>query len=367
MQDGGALARIETVAAEAAERSPVPTPPPRPLSPLNGRAKAAIVVRLLLKEGADLPLEDLPEDLQAILTQQIGRMGLVDRDTLAAVVHEFAEALDGVALTFPGTLAGAVSELEGWISAQTAARLRKEAGIRAAGDPWARLRAVPVDDLADIVQSESVEVAAVLLSKLDTARAAELLGRLPGPLARRIAFAVSRTGNVTPQTVERIGIALAGQLENRPQRAFEDEPGKRIGEILNLSTSSTRNELLDALEQTDADFASSVRKAIFTFAHIPARLDPRDVPKVVRAVDPDDLVKAIAFAGEGENREAAEFLLSNISSRMADNLREEAAEKGTVQAREGEAALAAVAAAIRDLRQSGEIALRSNEADAEEA
>ncbi len=337
--------------------------PARPIPALDGRAKAAIVVHLLLKEGADLPLEELPEDLQAILTQQIGRMGLVDRETLAAVVQEFAEALDGVALAFPGTLAGAVSELEGKISAQTAARLRKEAGIRAAGDPWARLRSVPVEDLLPLVERESIEVAAVLLSKLDTARAAELLGRLPGPLARKIAFAVSRTGDVTPQTVERIGIALVGQLENRPKRAFEDEPGKRIGEILNLSSASTREELLDALEQTDAEFASSVRKAIFTFAHIPARLDPRDAPKVVRATEPEDLVTAIAFASEGENREAVEFLLSNISSRMADNLREEAAERGKVKTRAGEAALTAVVAAIRNLQDEGEIVLRSDQED----
>lgn len=42
-------------------------------SKLSGKAKAAIVVRLLLNEGADIPLESLPDDLQIELTQQIGR------------------------------------------------------------------------------------------------------------------------------------------------------------------------------------------------------------------------------------------------------------------------------------------------------
>ena len=37
---------------------------------LSRKAKAAIVVRLLINEGADIPLEDLPEELQAKLTQQ---------------------------------------------------------------------------------------------------------------------------------------------------------------------------------------------------------------------------------------------------------------------------------------------------------
>ena len=46
----------------------------------------------LLTEGADIPLEELPEDLQETLTHQMGRMGLVDRVTLASVAREFSDA-----------------------------------------------------------------------------------------------------------------------------------------------------------------------------------------------------------------------------------------------------------------------------------
>ena len=43
---------------------------------LNNREKAAVVVRLLLNEGADIPLEELPDALQEKLTHQLGRVGL---------------------------------------------------------------------------------------------------------------------------------------------------------------------------------------------------------------------------------------------------------------------------------------------------
>ena len=75
---------------------------------LSSRQKAAVVVRLLLNEGADIPLEELPDDLQEKLTHQLGQMGLVDRVTLDAVAQEFAEALDGIGLSFPHGLAGAL-------------------------------------------------------------------------------------------------------------------------------------------------------------------------------------------------------------------------------------------------------------------
>ncbi|MFP4274560.1 MAG: flagellar motor switch protein FliG [Paracoccaceae bacterium] len=334
---------------------------------LTRKQKAAIIVRLLLAEGADIPLSDLPEDLQADLTQQMGAMRYVDRATLAEVVQEFAQELDSIGLAFPGGIAGALSILDGRISPQTAARLRREAGVRQAGDPWARLRALPVDELLPFALDESVEVAAVLLAKLDVAQAAELLGKLPGDRARRITYAVSLTGAVTPEAVDRIGLALAAQLDTRAPRAFAEEPVKRLGAILDSSAASTREDLLEGLEQTDIDFAARVRKAIFTFADIPARLAPLDVPRVLRELDQDMLVRALAAAMQMGQQDAAEYLLSNVSRRMADTLRESMSETGPIRTREGEAALTEVVRAIRSLADRGEITLQTPEDDPDEA
>ncbi len=356
MQQDRALARLPKAGAGLVDGGPVSGATPAPTS-LDKTAKAAIIVRLLLNEGADLPLEDLPEDLQARLTEQMGRMGLVDRVTLASVLHEFADALDGIGLSFPNGLAGALKALDGKISPQTAARLRKEAGVRQAGDPWVRLRAMAVDELTTMISAESIEVAAILLSKLEVTKAAELLGRLPGPLARRITIAISQTGSVTPEAVDRIGLSLASQLDDRPILAFDDGPDARVGAILNQSAAATRDDVLSGLDETDAGFASSVRKTIFTFAHIPTRLAARDVPKVIRIADPGDLVTALAAATEGELAAAGEHLLANMSTRMADNLREEVEEKGTVKMAEGEAAMNNVVAAIRQLEQDEELEL----------
>lgn len=328
--------------------------------PLSQREKAAIVVRFLLSEGADLTLADLPDDLQASLAVQLGQMRTVDRATLAAVVAEFAEELEQIALLFPRDVAGALTALDGRISPQTAARLRREAGVRQSGDPWERLRALPVDSLLPFMTSESVEVAAVVLSKLDVARSAELLGRLPGADARRIAFAMSLTSAVTPETVYRIGLSLAMQLENVPDRAFEEGPEQRVGAILNISSPATRDDVLTGLDEADARFADGVRRTIFTFANIPARIDPRDVPKIARAMDQTALVLAMAHATGlgGDDAAAVDFLLVNLSQRLADGLREEIAEAGKVKQKIGEDAITTVVGAIRNLADTGELAMR---------
>lgn len=326
-------------------------------APLSRRAKAAIVVRLLLNEGADIPLEELPEELQAHLTKAMGSMRVVDRDTLQEVVAEFAHEVERIGLSFPGGMAGALDALDGKISPLTAARLRKEAGVREAGDPWARLREMGADMLLPIMESESIEIAAVMLSKLDVAKSAELLGKLPGPRARQITYAVSKTGAVSPDAVERIGLSLASQLASRPISAFDNGPVERVGAILNSTTSMTRDDMLAGLDESDEGFANAVRKAIFTFANIPARIAPRDIPRIMRDIDQGDLVTALAGAPAMGMEASVTFVLENMSGRMADQLREEVTEAGTPKQADTDAAMSSIVSAIRALEAAGELML----------
>lgn len=337
--------------------APAPQPRAGTAARLTRRQKAAIIVRFLLNEGADVRLSDLPDALQGTLTAQMGSMRYVDRSTLISVVNEFATELEAMGLTFPHGMAGALTALDGRISPQTAARLRKEAGVRQFGDPWEQVRAASVEDLVPIVLAESTEVAAVMLSKLDVARAADLLSRLPGDTARRVTFAVSQTDAVTPGAVDRIGLALAAQLNDIPKTAFDEGAAGRIGAILNSTSSTLRDDVLTGLDAEDQAFAEQVRRAIFTFANIPARVTAADVPKVAREVDQAILVKALTAASAGDLAEVTEYILGNMSKRLGEGIREEMEELGRVKVKEGEEAMTEVVNGIRRLAAAGDITL----------
>ncbi len=102
-----------------------------------------------------------------------------------------------------------------------------------------------------------------------------------------------------------------------------------------------------------------VRRAIFTFADIPARVGRLDVPRVVRGIESADLVAALAHAqASGADQAAvAEYILANMSQRMAESLREELRERGPVRRKDGERAQNLLIAAIRERADSGEITL----------
>lgn len=340
----------------------LPTLPPLPggalpsAAPVNlsSKEKAAIVVRLLLSHGAVPALSQLSESKQTELAVQIARMAPVDQDTVQAVADEFANEIERIALSFPQGLDGALGLLDGVLSEGAANRLRKMAPSEARRNPWEEIEKVDADRIVPCLESEAIEVAAVILSKLSVGKAAEVLGKLPGDLARRITYAVSQTEGVSPAVVHRIGASLAEQLDAKPLTAFADGPVTRVGAILNYAPASVRDDVLAGIESEDQAFAEEVRAAIFTFANIPDRIAPRDIPRIQRDLDQDDLTTVVAAATGGDIK-SVDFILENISKRMAESIRDEAKEKGDIKTEDLEAAMMRIISVIRDLETAGEI------------
>jgi flagellar motor switch protein FliG len=140
-------------------------------------------------------------------------------------------------------------------------------------------------------------------------------------------------------------------------RAFDNGPVERVGAILNSTTSMTRDDVLEGLDETDAGFAELVRRAIFTFANIPQRIAARDIPRVVRALDQNVLVTALAGAEAAGMKATADFILENMSGRMADQLREEMQDREKVKPAEMEEATATIVQTVREMEAAGDLLL----------
>ena len=117
--------------------------------------------------------------------------------------------------------------------------------------------------------------------------------------------------------------------------------------ILTSAPAALRDSLMKGLQEDDAQFAETVEKSILPFEDIRTKLSARDVPAVVRLVDQAALVTALTFARAQPKLDAtAEFILANLSQRMAQTLREESAMRGKVKSKEGEEAVGKIVAVI---------------------
>ncbi|WP_296639233.1 FliG C-terminal domain-containing protein [Roseinatronobacter sp.] len=325
---------------------------------LSGTQKAAIILRVLLAEGVDLPLSSLPEHEQTALTRALASLRLIDRPTMWAVVEEFVEMLEQVGMSFPESMEEALALLDGKLDARVSTKLRAIARGGPGDDPWTAIELADLPALTAVLQRESTVVGAVVLSKLSTEKAAALLTALPGDLAQTLALAVARTDSISPDAVSRIGLSLADQLRDKPPRAFASPSAQRIGDILNSSSSALRDRLLSGLEQSDQTFASGVRRSIFTFQDIPNRVGARDVAAILRNLADEDLHLILAADDPG-SRATMDFMLENTSKRLAEGLREDAATLPRPSAEDLDAAQSRVSAAIRAMADAGDLQLVS--------
>ena len=115
--------------------------------------------------------------------------------------------------------------------------------------------------------------------------------------------------------------------------------------------------------QNIMQFADEVRKAIFTFANIPQRISPRDLPTILRRVDQAVLLTALASATQSGMEDVAEFIFANISARLGDQMKEEMTDLGTVKPTDGEDAMTEIVRVIRDMETKGELILLEVEYD----
>lgn len=217
-------------------------PPITDASTLTRRRKAAMVVQMLIGDGSAFALDQLSEPLQLILTRELGALRRVDRDTVAAVADEFSAELEAVGLTAPGSHDGAVTALADHLSPQLADRLRSQLASVRNGDHWPLISGLSVARIVAVMKAESIAVFTVTLSKLPVSKAAEVLSQTPGARARRITYAMSQTTNISPETVRRIGAALAQDYGTPTATAFDRAPVQRLGAILNSTMTDTRED-----------------------------------------------------------------------------------------------------------------------------
>ncbi|MGD1927031.1 MAG: FliG C-terminal domain-containing protein [Paracoccaceae bacterium] len=125
---------------------------------------------------------------------------------------------------------------------------------------------------------------------------------------------------------------------------------------MNYTSGEIRQSVLDFLGEKQPEFLEAVKARMFTFADIQDRIEKRDITAIVRATAPEDLLKAMIGA-QDTAPQTFEFIINSLSSRVAEQLREEMADAGKVKVREAEEAQNAMLKVIRAMEAAGELAL----------
>ncbi len=189
-------------------------------------------------------------------------------------------------------------------------------------DPIETLRGARTTQLAELLQEEHPQVAAVVLSQLGREQASAVLKVLPQDKQVELLRRLSMLSEVPEQMVQVASEALAGALASGGtnteglRKAFNGV--SFAAGLLNEMAPSDSESLLEKLQSLDDVLAPKVREAMFTFEDI-GRVPTRQLQLLMREVQSDQLLIALKTATE----DLREKFLSAVSSRAAAAMRDD--------------------------------------------
>jgi flagellar motor switch protein FliG len=308
--------------------------------------KAAIVLSLLDQDEAAAIAQQLKPGAVQKALETMQSMGLASQDMVEDALASFVSSLS-TSLPLVGGGAGQTALL--------ASKLRKEPVLLPSPDDekdgdelpaepsaeevWAYLSAQPVPKLVKLLEKERGPIVASVLRQLDVSKASAVLGALDPESASLILIHLIGDEPAAPETVDHLAEALgAGRIRSLFGKQGEDGDARSTRLVQGLSP-TRQQEILELIKAQIPAKAEAIEKAIVKFSSLPQRLPKTVVAQLLREIDDKTLDQALGLAMAREP-EVADFLLSCISQRLAEQIRERIADKPRVAEADGEAAQA---------------------------
>ncbi|SMF48003.1 flagellar motor switch protein FliG [Pseudobacteriovorax antillogorgiicola] len=322
---------------------------------LSATEKTAI---LMLALGEDIAAE-IFRHMEANDVKKVGaalsRVGRVNQDTMDIVLNEFHQILKS---NEPDLFKG------GFGFARNA--LEKAFGNSDFGQDIIRDLAhanptMPAVELADaqtlyrVIANEHPQTIALVLAHAGPAKAGSIVKLLPEALKVEVIQRVTRMDKVAPEIIEEINDMIRDEVERMGFSSRKIGGPEKAAAILN-AMDDTRNDILDRLDERDPDLSEDIRSHMFTFADL-SKLDNRSMQGLFKAVDRSVWELALRDA----NQELLDLVFSNLSSRAADNLKDDMDARGPQKLSDVRDAQKTIVAKALAMAESGEIEVGMDE------
>jgi flagellar motor switch protein FliG len=329
--------------------------------PVSGRRKAAVLLAALGPDLAASVIQHLQDEEIEGLSLEMTQLDDVEAHTAESVLTELAAATSGQQGVSGGVeLARAV--LERALGSERADELLGRVAGATARHPFEFLRRTPPDQIAGFLRGESPQTAALVIANLNSGLAAQVLARLPESTRPEVALRIARLGKTSPAVLQEVEELVRRGLTAGKQREYASGGGTQaLADILGRSDRSTERAVLEHLGSSDGELAEAVRSKLFVFEDL-VKLEDRAIQQVLREADQKDLVLALRTASD----EIKESLLSNMSERGAEMLKEELEIQQPQRRSDVDAAQGRIVAVVRRLEEAGSIVIAGGE-DEEEA
>ena len=208
-----------------------------------------------------------------------------------------------------------------------------------------------VKSLHSALQGERPQTIALVLSYIDADKAAGVIAQLEESQQIQVVESIAKIESVSPAAIKIVEAEMNKKFSNIGTSANVKVGGiDYVADIMNNLDRTSEKNIFDGLTEHDQELADEIRKRMFVFEDI-ITMDDRSVQRFVRDCDVRDLVLALKAA----NAEVANKLFANMSSRMAQNIKDDLEITTNVRIRDVEEAQQRIVGIIRDLEEKDEI------------
>lgn len=288
--------------------------------------RAAIILVSMGPEYAAPIAEKLTDLHLRKFVEALKQLHEVPREAMLAVVADFVVQMNGRKNTMMAGPERAMEMAEKVLDSDRLKRLSAASMSKPTADPesdvWGALAEKPIEKIIEFLLKQKTEISTYIISKLPTDLAGEILSTIPDETSVEYVKVLSENRKVAPFAQRAIEKLIRKNCLEVVEVATNDAAIEYTAELLSMVSKDKRDKLLTDLESNDAERAKAIRKGMLTFEDLPVRLPTTAIQIIFKDYPKEELLVALQ-AGETESAECVEFLLANISQRMAERMKED--------------------------------------------
>lgn len=320
-----------------------------PTTPATSLHKAAIVLMSLPEEQASEVMKRFsPREVEQV-SIEIARLERISSEEQEQCIREFAET-NPASGGGSGGIEFAKKLVKGALGSDAGGTIDNiRQSIEAL--PFGFLRSVDTQNISTYLIDEHPQTIALILAHLPAAFSAEILGGLPQDRQLAVVRRMATMGQTNPEIVREVESGLERRMSSVMSQSFQVAGGvEAVAAMLNVTDRATERALLDGLAGDDPDLVEEIRHLMFVFDDI-GKLSQKDIQSVLKSVESSQW----ALALKGASPELKDKILSNMSQRAADMLKEEMEYLGAVKVSAVEEVQQKIVDVVRGLEDAGVI------------
>jgi len=322
---------------------------------LRGAEKVAIVMLAISPENTAKIFASLRDDEIKEISQAMASLGAVDTEIIDSVLNDFRQEIS-TRLSLVGNIETTEKILESALGREKVETILEEIRGPIGKNTWDKLTNINEELLAAYLKNEYPQTIALILSKIASQTAANVLALFPEDLAFEVITRMLHIDSVKKEVLERIENTLRTDFISTLSKVQKRDSHELIADIFNNFDRGTEAKYMKLLQDNSPSDATRVKELMFTFDDI-IRLKPGDMVALIRKIDKSKL----ALALKGASIEIRDLFMKGLSQRAAKILQEDMEAMGPVLLKDVDSAQSSIIVVLKDMVDAGEIIITNNE------